>query len=237
MAPLVAVIYLALTGRAKKFFKWVFVAPSKMGKDRRFFVHTNIPILWGPICEMSVMLAVASTGNLWLLVLLSMVAVAVAAKQVVPHHLILFCLPLAMLAEPGPLTFGAFILIWATRSLHLWRKPIKTYPATFFDTDNPAAEYGMVLNDSAEIEDWIRENTNPNEPIWVNGMENHIYLYANRKSVQINIPEFLDKPKITPRVIVHSLSGDLKLAHELEATTHKVITVSKRGLYTLLVRK
>jgi len=96
--------------------------------------------------------------------------------------------------------------------------------------------YETRLADAAPIEKWLRENTAENEVIWVNGMENQIYLNALRRPWRIEIPELLGVPDgDPPRVIVHC--GESFKKFDYEKWDYETVQISNMGFFTIVKRE
>ena len=245
LAPsLVFLTYLALTGRIDDLVTWCWLAPAIFAKNRKFKTHTLgaanllLPCIW----LMAPFVAVMDWHSPWALVLGVMFLWMCYAKQVVPHHFILLAFPLAMAARPVPMTWVAFGIVWLLRDGLVWWHPYNIYRATF---GSGRGNYGDMIADAAKIEAWIREHTAPDERIWVNGMDNQIYLNVMRKAVRVEIPELTGTPWTLatgdgvapadplPRVIVHCRYG----CKEFDYEGYEPEMVSTIGLFTLMVKK
>lgn len=180
---------------------------------------------------MAPFIASMSWDSRWTLVLAVMIAVTVYSKQTVPHHFILFTFPIAMAANPTAMTFVAFALVWAVRDGICWYKPELIYRVTF---GGASGDYGTMMNDARHIEAWIRDNTKPDEIIWVNGAENQIYINTMRRPWRIEIPEIKGLPEgVAPLYIVHCSQS----AQELDYAGYTPKIVSVIGLFTLMVKE
>jgi len=226
-------LYLALTKRLPDFFAWCVAIPAQFGARRTFKANTlgHAKFLLPCIFLLAPFIACMDWHSRWTLVLVWMVAVTVWSKQTVPHHFILFTFPIAMAAQPGPMAFVAFFLVWAVRDGICWYKPELIYRVTF---GGGQGDYGTMMNDARHIEAWLRENTAKDEVIWVNGAENQIYLNTLRKPWRIEIPEIKGLPDgEPPRCIVHCSQS----AQEFDYAAYEPKLVSVIGLFTLMVRK
>lgn len=124
----------------------------------------------------------------------------------------------------------AVFLIWIPRDGICWWRQDLIYKFTFGGGN---ADYGTMMADAHKIEAWIRENTATDELIWVNGMENQIYLNTHRKAWRLEIPELEGVPEgETPRVIVHCHQSCKKFDY----TGYRSEVISTIGLYTLMVK-
>ncbi len=232
-APSIAIaIYLVLTGKLSLWRYWLISIPASMGKKRTFQRNTVsaskllIPCLalFAPI--------VASMNSItpWAIVACVVVLLMIASKQVVPHHFILLTLPMALATQPTMFTFAGIAIIWLFRDGITWYRPDLIYRVTF---GSAQGDYGTVMKDADTLEAWIRKNTKPDEVIWVNGMENQIYLNTLRKAWRIEIPELMGVPEgEKPRVIVHCSQS----AKEFDYEGYEPELISRIGLFTLMVK-
>ncbi len=93
------------------------------------------------------------------------------------------------------MTWAAFLVMWAFRDLVIWMRPELIYNVVF-------PGYGEMLAEGARVAGMI--DATRDEKIWVNGMENNIYLAANRKAWSLMIPERTEIPTgEPPKWIVH----------------------------------
>ncbi len=174
-----------------------------------------------------------------MLVLAVMVVGTILTKQITPQHFIPFALPIAMSARPDalPMALVAWLIVWALRSRLAWQFPAQIYALTFSYAGK--GDYGVMLKDADSIEAWLRDNTKPDEEIWVNGMENQIYLNAMRKPWYLNIPELTTVPEGTPpRIVVHCANSALKNFNYDKWGYMPALTAdpSRLGLFTILER-
>lgn len=227
--------YIYLTGRLTKLWHYCFTLPKEFGKKRSLKLNTEFPILRGWIFEAAPFIAIMDLNSPWTIIFAAMVLLMLASKQIVPHHFILLSLPIA-LGISHISTFPAFIayaIVLSTRSLYAWKLPNSLYALTF---GNATTNYGMMLEDADTIENWIRESTKADEVIWVNGMENQIYINTMRKAWQINIPELTSLPSgEPPRVVVHCPQSGIR-SFEYEKYGYAPQVISRLGLYVLMVR-
>ncbi len=207
---------------------WCWLVPSTFGAKRTFKTNTlsAAKILLPCITLFAPFVAVMELDR-WALVALTVFIVMLWSKQIVPHHFILLALPVALSASPTTLTWVSFALVWSLRDGIVWYRPALIYPVTF-------PNYDALLADAAKIEAWIRENVSQNEIIWVNGMENQIYLNTMRKAWRVEIPELRGFPEgDAPRVIVHCHTSHKKFDYD----GYEPVIVSTIGLYTLMVKQ
>lgn len=209
-------------------WKWLVIQPMKFGKGRTLKANSNWALLNGWIIE--ALPFVACLGGRWWVFVLG-VLFLVAFKQIVPHHLILLALFLAIGTEPIGSTWAAWGLACAaSMGFVAWMKPSVIYALTF---GTPRGNYGTMLDNAKPVERWIRENTQEGETIWVNGMENQIYLNTNRPAFRINIPELQDSPEgDLPRVIVHCPAAAVKCDY----TGYKAELITSDGGFVLMVK-
>ncbi len=122
-------------------------------------------------------------------------------------------------------------LVWCLRDGLIWYRPDLIYRVTF---GSAQGDYGTVMKDADTLEAWIMKNTKPDEVIWVNGMENQIYLNTLRKAWRIEIPELMGIPEgDKPRVIVHCAQSFKEFDYE----GYEPELTSRIGLFTLMVRQ
>lgn len=222
----VILMYLGATGRLGLLWRWAWVVPKSFGSARTVKANIlgHVPVLVPGLCLLAPVIATAQGPWAW--VALAVAAVALSSKQVVPHHYIALAFPLALAAQPSVALFVAFALVYATRDLWAMVKPRHVYPLTF-------PGYETTFLDSVEVLEWIAGNTKPDEAIWVNGMENQLYLEANRKAWGIQVPELRSKPEgEAPRVIVHT-RGHV----EFDYANYKRVLTSPRGLFSIMVKR
>lgn len=94
-------------------------------------------------------------------------------------------------------------------------------------------DYGKLLDDAKPVIEWLKANTAPDEAIWVNGVENQIYIEANRPSVCMQIIEApREEPLLAPRVIVHC--GPTAMDYNYKGYENALF--SPIGIYTIMVR-
>lgn len=198
----VAITYLLLTGRALKFTRWTWTIPAQFGKARTLRANTlgHLHLLKPGLFLMLPFLA--TMQGPWVWVLLAMVALALLSKQVVPHHLLLLAFPISLASQPIGMSWAAFGIAWVLIEFPAWMLPKNIYALTF--ADKSGAHYGMSLDEGQWAADWIKDNAPNEDTIWVNGMENNIYLQAGRRAWAIIVPELRETPKgKAPNIIVH----------------------------------
>ncbi len=172
-----------------------------------------------------------------MLVLAVMVVGTLLTKQITPQHFIPFALPIAMSARPEclPMALVAWLIVWALRSRLAWQFPAQIYALTFSYAGK--GDYGLMLKDADSIEAWLRENTKPDEEIWVNGMENQIYLNCMRKPWSLYIPELTTLPEGTPpRIVVHCAGSANRNFNYDKWGYMPVGDPSRMGMFTILER-
>jgi hypothetical protein len=138
-----------------------------------------------------------------------------------------------MAAKPTPLFFAAWAILFLLQDWAIWVKPELLYPATFPFRNSSLRDYGQLLDDADEVVEWLKGNTEESEAVWVNGIENSIYLQANRRAALMSICEAPNElPDPMPRVIVHSPTAQ---EYNYEHYEHQLL--SPRGLYSVWTRK
>lgn len=231
-------LYLFATKRLAKAFYWFWLMPAQFGATRTFKVNTlSAARLLIPCIALCAPFIATMEVNRWAVVALCVLAVMALSKQIVPHHFLLLAFPIALSARPGICTILAVLLVWIPRDGICWWNASLTYRFTF---GGGGGDYGALLADAGKIERWLRDNTPTEEVIWVNGMENQIYLNANRRAWRIEIPELQGTPQRVlfgyphgkPRYIVHCAASAKKF--DYEGYEPKMISTS--GQFTLLVR-
>ena len=230
---MLAFTFLLLTGRAGIAYQWVFKTPRTMGKARTLRINTlsSFHLLKPGLYVFAPFLASMDYTSPWALVALSVVAVAILSKQIVPHHFILLALPVAMAWAPSVGSLFAFAIVFGMREIIPYLNPATMYQVTF--AGKQGGHYGLNLDDGAYVTNWLKANTDPSETIWINGWENQIYLNANRAAWQIQVPELLDPPKgQPPRVIVHCQG-----AIEFDYAGYDVAEVSPGRTLTIMTRE
>lgn len=219
---------------------WLWQMPKRMGKHRHIrshivgMLHLYIPFLY----KLALILAIVDYTSPWFIVFLVVVAMSIASKGIVPHHFILWALPLALCANPGPMFFVGWGILWFVQDWPIWKNPSLIYPLTFrYKSGSGLRDYGQLLEDSNEVVDWLKKNTAEDEAIWVNGAENHVYLDANRKATAMSIIEAQGvEPRLDfPRVIVHSAATPEHYDYTPGGYEH--VLISPHGFYTILQRK
>ena len=237
-SSVVILSYLYATKRLELFIHWCWFVPALFGANRTWKRNTLSAsrLLIPCVALMAPLVAVMSWGP-WALVALSVVAVMVWSKQIVPHHFILLALPVAMSAHVGPFALAALALVWIPRDGICWWRPDLTYRFTF---SLAGGDYGQMIADLNKIEKFLRENTPADEVIWVNGFENQVYLNTMRRAWRIEIPELPGHPAgDPPRYIVHCNSSAKRGdgSFDYEAWNYEPAMISTSGEFTLLLRR
>lgn len=234
VAPsLFLLLYLALTGRMGKFITWCWTIPAQFGKKRTLRANTlgHLHLLKPGLFLMLPLVATMNTT--WGLVLLAMVAVAISSKQVMPHHFLLLALPIALGASISTASLLAFGLAWILIDLPCWLRPSLVYPLTF--ADKSGAHYGMVLGEGEWVAQWMRLNAPEEDTIWVNGIENNVYLQCGLKAWAIIIPELTVTPEGTPpRHIIHCRGN---VPYDYDANGYEMADASPLGGLVIMRRK
>lgn len=154
---------------------------------------------------------------------------SLASKQIVPHHFILWAFPLALACEPTAMTFVAFALVWGFRDLAIWLRPENIYKITF---GAPQGDYGMRLDDGEWVANWLKAK-NVKE-IWVNGMDNNVYLQAGIKSWNMVVPEWTEPFEgLPPKFIIHCAGS---VPFDYDANGYEVVEASPKGTYIISER-
>jgi len=222
--------FLLLTGRARKALAWCYLLPKEFGKRRTFKVNTlSASRLLIPALALLAPVLASLTANYWALAALAYALVSLASKQIVPHHFIGLAFLLALASEPTAFTIGALLLVWGLRDGLCLYEPKIVYPTTF---GGPGGHYGQMLGDAEKIAAKIPKG----ETIWVNGMENNVYLQAEAKAVRIEIPELPGVPDFSkgkPEYIVHCATSHKAFDYE----GYEPIEISNLGLFTLMQRR
>ena len=224
--------YLYATDRLEDFLHWCWFVPATFGVDRTFKRNTlsAARLLIPCVALLAPFIAVMGVDR-WAALALVVFLVMVWSKQVVPHHFLLVAFPVAMSAAPVALTWVAFLCVWIPRDGICWWNPAITYKFVF---SGNGGDYGSMMADLAKIEKWIRENTPANAVIWVNGIENQVYVNALRKAWRIEIPELKGLPEgDAPRWIVHCVSGSKKFDY----TGYEAEVISTSGNFSLMVKR
>lgn len=222
-------LWLSLTGRAKRAWFCLVTMPYRMGKSRTFKNNVLQGLYTFKYSIFLIAPFAATMQGRWAWVALAVVLVMIWSKQVTPHHFILLAFPVALASRPEVSTWISWALVWACRDLIVWLRPSSLYAVTFGYGEK--LNYGLFLKDGNPVEAWIRDHTTADERIWVNGVDNQIYLGAMRKAWQINVPEWQDLPEGTPpRVIVHCKDTALKFDYD----AYKPVFVSPQGRYTVM---
>lgn len=223
--------YLTLTGRLKTFLHHTWTMPNLMGKKRTLKQNTlgHLHLLKPGVVIMIPFFACMNLASPWALVLVTCIAISWLSKQIVPHHFILWAFPLAMACEPTVMTFVAFGLVWAFRDLAIWLRPENIYKITF---GAPQGDYGMRLDDGEWVANWLKRN-NVKE-VWVNGMDNNVYLQSGIKSWNMVVPEWTETFEgLPPKVIVHCPGN---VAFDYDKHGYSVTDSSPKGMYIISER-
>lgn len=224
--------YLVLTGRAKTFWQHCFVAPSKMGKARTLKQNTlgHLHLLKPGIILMAPFIATMDFSSPWAAIFFLCIGISVWSKQIVPHHYLLWAFPLALASRPGIGAFVAFAIVWAFRDLAIWLRPSNIYRITF---GGAQGDYGMRLEDGEWVAHWLRERGA--KEIWVNGMDNNIYLSGPFKAWNMVVPEWTEKFEgKPPKYIVH---GPGAIEFDYDGNGYQMVESTSRGSYILMERK
>lgn len=224
--------YLLATGRGRTFWEHCVVAPSKMGKSRTLKQNTlgHLHLLKPGLILMMPWIACMDFGSPWALVFLACVAVSLWSKQIVPHHFILWAFPLALASKPGPGAFLAYGVVWALRDLAIWLRPENIYKITF---GAPQGDYGMRLEDGEWVARWLQARGV--KEVWVNGMDNNVYLQAGVKAWNIVVPEWTQAFEgMPPKYIVHCPGS---IAFDYDAAGYEMAESSPRNSYLIMERK
>lgn len=228
-----AILYLAFTGRATEFFRWTWTIPAQFGKTRTLRRNTlgHLHLLKPGLFLM--LPFIATMQGPWVLVLLAMVALALLSKQVMPHHFLLLAFPISMGAQPTLMAGAAFGIAWILIEAAAWIVPANVYALTFADPGG--AHYGMVLKDAEWVTRWLDENEPNEDTIWVNGMENNVYLHSGRKAWAIIVPELRETPQgLPPRIIVHCRGS---VEFDYDAHGYEMVDSSPLGGLVIMRRK
>jgi len=226
-------LYITLTGRFRHFLKWAWTIPAQFGKTRTLRRNTlgHLHLLKPGLFLM--LPFIATMQGPWVLVLLAMVTLALLSKQVMPHHFLLFALPVALGSAPSATTWAAFGIAWVLLEAVAWVKPSIVYPLTFADPGGN--HYGMVLQDAEWVTRWLDENEPNEDTIWVNGMENNVYLHSGRKAWAIIVPELRETPQgLPPRIIVHCRGS---VEFDYDAHGYEMVDSSPLGGLVIMRRK
>lgn len=155
--------------------------------------------------------------------------VSLWSKQIVPHHFILWAFPLALACHPTVMTFVAYALVWAFRDLAIWLRPENIYKITF---GSPQGSYGDRLDDAEYVADWLKKEGV--KEVWVNGMDNNVYLQANVPSWNLVVPEWTEPFEgLPPKVIIHTAGA---IPFDYDAHGYENTGSSPRGMYILMER-
>jgi hypothetical protein len=224
---IVALAYLAATGRAKAFYVWCYAIPKEFGKRRTFKANTvSASRLLIPALALLAPVVASGVANRWALVAGLYVALMLVSKQIVPHHFIALAYFLVLACEPTLATVLGVLLVWGFRDALCLYRPSLVYPVTF---GGPGGHYGQMLGDAEKIVKHIPEGST----IWVNGMENNVYLQAKCKATRVEIPELPGVPDKTPEYIVHCATS----AKAFDYKGYEPAEISNLGLFTLMRRK
>jgi len=228
-----AITYLALTGRLRALIRWTWTIPAQFGKTRTLRRNTlgHLHLLKPGLFLM--LPFIATMQGPWALVLLAMVALALLSKQVMPHHFLLLAFPISMGAQPTLMAGAAFGIAWILIEAAAWIVPANVYALTFADPGG--AHYGMVLKDAEWVTRWLDENEPNEDTIWVNGMENNVYLHSGRKAWAIIVPELRETPQgLPPRIIVHCRGS---VEFDYDAHGYEMVDSSPLGGLVIMRRK
>jgi hypothetical protein len=234
MPSLAVAVYLSMTGRLRKSIEWCWTIPKQFGKARTFRVNTLSAqhLLRPGLLLMLPLLATAQWDSPWMLAFVAVVGVSVMSKQIVPHHYLAWVFPLAMASQPGPATLAAFAIVFVMREALPWIQPETIYKVSF--PYRTGQNYGDILADGAEVTAWLDEHAKGVDTIWVNGWENQIYLTAQKKAWQINVPELTTAPEgLAPEIIVHCSNGCVEF--DYDGYEHEMMTTN--GFHVILRRK
>lgn len=234
VAPtLLGIAYLGMTGRLKSLVRWTWTIPAQFGKTRTLRRNTlgHLHLLKPGLFLM--LPFIATMQGPWVLVLLAMVALALLSKQVMPHHFLLLAFPISMGAQPTLMAGAAFGIAWILIEAAAWIVPANVYALTFADPGG--AHYGMVLKDAEWVTRWLDENEPNEDTIWVNGMENNVYLHSGRKAWAIIVPELRETPQgLPPRIIVHCRGS---VEFDYDAHGYEMVDSSPLGGLVIMRRK
>jgi hypothetical protein len=206
--------------------------PSKMGKLRTLKQNTlgHLHLLKPGLILMAPFIACLNPSSPWAIVFAVCVGVSLWSKQIVPHHFILWAFPLALACQPTPMTFAAFALVWAFRDLAIWLKPEHIYKITFGAAN---ADYGMRLEDGEWVAHWLKDKREVE--IWVNGMDNNVYLQSGLKAWNMIVPEWTEPFEgLPPKFIIHC-PGNIPFDYDEHG--YEVVESSPRGMYIISERK
>lgn len=230
------ILWLIFTKRWEIAKLWMLDIPKRMGKKRTF--KTNVVAvlhLFIPFIHKLILIAmIVDYKSKWFVVFAIVVAMSLSVKQLVPHHFILWALPLALCSQPTPAFFAAWGVLWLLQDYPIWKTPALLYPLTFRFRGSALRDYGELLADSKEAVEWVKAHTDEGEAILVNGIENSFYLECNRPASAMQICEAQgEETPILPRVIVHSAATGMDI--DISGYDHQLIT--PRGLYSVFTRK
>lgn len=235
--------YLIASQRLKEAKLWLWDIPKEFGKTRTFKANTlsAARLLIPCLTLLAVPLATMQAQSSWALLALGVAGLMVMSKQIVPHHFLLLALPVALGSNMSGMAWLAFALVFAWRDGLCWWKPGVTYPMVFSGVGG--VSYLDTLKDSVKIEETIRRDTKPEEKIWVDGMENHVYLNTGRMAWRVEIPELTGIPEgEPPRLVVFCVNSAKRKADgnplfDYEGLGYTPKEVSNRGAYVLMERK
>ena len=228
---IIILLYLSATDRIEIFYYWCVTVPATFARGRTLKRNTLSAsrMLIPALCLIAIPIATMELDR-WTLLLTAMILVTVISKQIVPHHFILFFFPIALGAHLSSMVCVAWLFVWIPRDGLCWRKPEWTYKFTF---NSGGGDYGAFLADVKKIEAYLREHDGT---LWVNGMENQIYLNAHKKAWRIEIPELVGFPSIgeLPRYIVHCAASAKKF--DYSAYNPEPLLISASGQFSLFER-
>ncbi len=208
-----------------------------MNKERTFRANTlsTLHLLLPFLIKFALILTILDWRSPWFVVLMVVIGLTITAKQIVPHHFILWTLPLALASHPTVLFFVAWVILWLIQDFSIWKNPKLIYPLTFRFRNNQVKDYGQLLDDADQVIAWVKANTKEGEAIFVNGFENNLYLECNRPASNMLICEAVGHEEIElPRVYLHS-AGTATL--EFDLSNYRHVLISPMGLYTIMVKK
>lgn len=127
------------------------------------------------------------------------------------------------------MTFLAFAITWGFRDLAIWLRPEHIYKITF---GAPNGDYGNRLEDGEWVARWL--NMRGIKELWVNGMDNNVYLQANLKPWNLVVPEWTEAFEgLPPKVIVHT-PGAIEFDYDKHG--YEMKDSSPRGSYIIMER-
>ena len=234
---LLILTWIVATGRLRYFWVLCWLVPKDFGRRRSLRGNALIhAYLLRPCIVLMVPFLIAVNWlNPWAWVLVVMVALTIAAKQIMPVHFQPWLLALALATEPTAGVFFGFGILWVLREAAVWMRPSLFYPVCF--PGKNGVNYGHLIEDADVVADWLADYTKPDEVIWVNSWDNNIYLTGKRKAWCFLLPEMIFEPeegKEPPRVIIHGI-GHLDFDYDKYGFLPAMTT--PRGCYTVLVRR